>query len=150
MGTNKRVGFDEPHSSNLKMVIALNRATNQLNRRAATIFRKHGLTFMQFAVLEALYHKGDLKIGEIVEKILATGGNMTVVIRNLAKSNLIEKRSTPEDRRAAIISLTAKGREIMDRTFPDYLEDLRAFMNHLGDSEKKSLVSMLKHLQQEG
>ncbi|NRT87461.1 DNA-binding MarR family transcriptional regulator [Clostridium beijerinckii] len=59
-----------------------------------------------------LYHKGDLRVSEILEKTLSTGGNMTVVIDNLAKDNLIERRPNPKDRRASLISLSEKGKNL--------------------------------------
>lgn len=59
-----------------------------------------GLTSSQFAVLEALYNKGDLKICEIIEKILTTSGNITVVIKNLEKEEFISKYPDPEDKRS--------------------------------------------------
>lgn len=149
MKTKKMKLYDKEHILDLKTVIALNRATNHLNRRALAVFRKHGLTMMQFAVLEALYHKGSLKVGEIIEKILTTGGNMTVVLKNLAKDGLITKRIDPEDSRAMLISITDKGSRVMERVFPEYLADLRDFLETISDSEKKNLVAVLKALRKE-
>lgn len=39
-------------------LIAMHRIVNELDRRTVAIARKYGLTLPQFAVLEALYHKG--------------------------------------------------------------------------------------------
>ncbi|NRT71882.1 DNA-binding MarR family transcriptional regulator [Clostridium beijerinckii] len=63
-------------------------------------------------MLEVLYHKGDLRVGEILEKTLSTGGNMTVIIDNLAKDNLIERRPDPKDMRASLISISEKGKNL--------------------------------------
>ena len=49
-------------------LIAMHRIVNELDRRTAAIARKYGLTLPQFAVLEALYHKGDLSVGELKER----------------------------------------------------------------------------------
>jgi len=46
--------------------------------------------------MEALYHLGDLKICEIIEKTLSTSGNMTVVIRNLEKESYITRYQSIE------------------------------------------------------
>ena len=145
----KRMSYGDSHAPNLKAVIALNRVTNNLNRRAATIFRSHGLTMMQFAVLEVLYHRGDLKIGEIIEKILSTGGNMTVVLKNLIKDGFVVKCADPADSRASVISITDEGRRKIEVLFPKYLEDLNDFMKGISADEKKMLISTLKVLQKE-
>lgn len=145
MENNKRL-FGQESVMDLRMVIGLNRSTNLLGRRAGQIFRKHGLTTMQFAVLEALYHKGDLKIGEIIEKVLTTGGNMTVVINNLAREGLVEKHPAPTDSRAFVISLTESGRARLEAVFPEYLIDMQKTMSALTDDEKRTVVKALKKL----
>ncbi len=143
MDKTKKELYDQKNALDLKAVIALNRTTNQVNRRANTIFRKHGLTSMQFAVLEVLYHKGDLKVGQITQKILSTSGNMTVVISNLAQEGMIRKCTDSSDSRASIISITEKGCNKMEEVFPEYLVDLEMGMTGLTDTEKQSLIALL-------
>ena len=150
MKTNHRISYGEDHTRNLKTVIALNRATNLLNRRASAVFWRHGLTMTQFAVLEVLYHKGDLAIGEIIRTILSTGGNMTVVLKNLTKEKLVTKRADPADSRVGIISITALGRRKMEALFPEYLEDLHDFLKSMPDEEKNTLTVLLKRMQRKG
>ncbi len=150
MKVRNRLPYGEKHEVNLKTVIALNRATNHLNRRAAAVFRRHGLTLMQFAVLEILYHRGALAVGEITRRILATGGNMTVVLKNLMKEGLITRCASFSDNRVAIVSLTARGAAKMEQLFPEYLEDLDDFLNCLPDAEKRALTTTLRIIQRSG
>jgi len=143
---NIKKSYGEGNDLNLKTVIALSRTNNKMQKRSNTIFREASLTTMQFSVLEVLYHKGDLKIGEIIKKILATGGNMTVVINNLEKEKLIEKRPDPTDSRASVISITDKGKKIMEEIFPNHLQDLETFFSKISEDEKKNLIQILKKL----
>ncbi len=138
--------FSKENMPDLKLVIALNRSVNTINRRLLAVLKRRGLTMMQFAVLEALYHKGDMKIGQLIEKVLTTGGNMTVVINNLAKEKLIQKRCDPTDSRAFIISITEKGAQRMREIFPEYVRDLGEAMDVFTDAEKQGLVALLKKL----
>jgi MarR family 2-MHQ and catechol resistance regulon transcriptional repressor len=147
MKVKTRLPYGEKHEVNLKAVIALNRATNHLNRRASAVFRRHGLTMMQFAVLEVLYHRGDLTVGEIIQKILTTGGNMTVVLKNLVKEGLITRCVAPTDNRVAIVSLSERGAAKIEQLFPEYLEDLADFLKCLPTEEKKALTATLKTMQ---
>lgn len=150
MQLKNRLPYGEKHELNLKTVIALNRATNHLNRRASAVFRRHGLTLMQFAVLEILYHRGALAVGEITKRILATGGNMTVVLKNLMKEGLIARGPSSSDNRVAIVSLTVRGAAKMEQLFPEYLEDLAGFLSCLPDVEKKALTTTLRIIQRSG
>ncbi len=131
---------------NLKMIIGLTRSTQRIRKRDADFLRLHHLTLPQFGVLESLYHLGDMRICEIVKKTLSTGGNMTVVINNLIKEDLIRRYKDPEDQRAYIIQLTETGYQLIEEIFPKHLDNVRDAFSHLSIDEKKQLSFLLKKL----
>ena len=143
---NNKISYGELNDLNLRLVIALSRCNQSVHKKNLKSVKDGGLTISQFGVLEALYHKGDLRISEIIEKMLTTGGNMTVVIDNLQKSGLIKRLSDPEDRRATLISITENGRELMDEVFPKHVEEVRGVLGGLTKEEKKILIMLLKKL----
>src|SRR5260370_41404513 len=53
-----------------------------------------------FAVLEALLHKGPLPVNEIGKKVLLTSGSITVAVDRLEAKGLVERRTHGPDRRA--------------------------------------------------
>ena len=131
---------------NLKALIALSRCTHDVHKREYKTIKEGGLTVSQFAVLEILYHKGDLRISEIMDKILSTGGNMTVVIDNLVKVNLVKRCSDPKDRRVNLISITDEGRSHISDIFPKHIENINQIFSNLTSVEKINLISLLKKL----
>ena len=60
----------------LKIFIGMSRAINKINRATNKVYGKYGLTSGQFAVLEALYHKGLVCRGS--RKVLSTSGTIPV------------------------------------------------------------------------
>src|SRR2546430_13116923 len=58
-----------------------------------------------FAVLEALLHKGPLPVNEIGRKVLLTSGSITVAVDRLETKKLVERRSSGTDRRGQVNSL---------------------------------------------
>lgn len=131
---------------NLKTLIALSRAGQQVHKKEYKTIKECGLTISQFAVLEVLYHKGDLKICDIIEKVLGTSGNITVVIKNLQKDELVTKCVDPEDKRAVYISITEKGKNIIKDMFPKHVENINEIFSVLSDEEKKTLIKIAKKL----
>lgn len=131
---------------NLSTLIALTRTTQSVHKREHRTIKEGGLTVSQFAVLEILYHKGDLRVCEIIEKALSTGGNMTVVIDNLVKDDLVRRCMDPQDRRVNLISITEKGRKLISDIFPRHLENIDEIFSVLTEEEKKSLINLLKKL----
>src|SRR6266496_4265950 len=67
-----------------------------------------------FAVLEALLHKGPLPVNEIGKKVLLTSGSITVAVDRLETKGLVERRAHGTDRRARIVHLTRAGRKLHD------------------------------------
>src|ERR1700681_2761892 len=70
-----------------------------------------------FAVLEALLHKGTLPINEIGKKVLLTSGSITVAVDRLETKKLVERRAHGTDRRARSSNLTKGGRKVMTPGF---------------------------------
>jgi MarR family 2-MHQ and catechol resistance regulon transcriptional repressor len=143
---NKKKTYGELSDLNLKVLISLSRCNQAVNKKTFNTMKKGGLTISQFAVLEVLYHKGDLRISEIIDKILSTSGNMTVVIDNLEKDELVKRSQDPMDRRASLISITDSGRALIEEIFPKHLENINELFNVLTLDEKKNLISTLKKL----
>ncbi|MBU3104975.1 MarR family winged helix-turn-helix transcriptional regulator [Clostridium gasigenes] len=129
---------------NLSTLVVFTRAEHKIHKIEYETIKKNGLTGAQFGVLEALYTKGDLKICEIIEKILTTSGNMTVVIKNLEKDGLVKKYSDPQDKRSTIISLTDKGKDIISNILPEHIINISKIFDILTDEEKLTLKKILK------
>lgn len=140
------IRYDEESQLNLKLVIAFSRSSLRLHRSTQRLVAEHGLTLPQFGVLEALYHLGDLRICEIIEKTLSTSGNMTVVVRNLEQEGLIQRLQDPADKRAFRIGITEKGRRIIAELFPDHLQELSRNLDKLGMDEKQELIRLMKKM----
>lgn len=144
MKTNKSYG--EQNDLNLKTLVALSKSFQSVRKRETTTIREGGLTLPQFAVLEILYHKGDLRICDIIERTLSTGGNMTVVVDNLAKDGLIARYPDPDDRRASLLSITEKGITLMEKIFPNHVNNISGIFDILTTEEKQDLILLLKKL----
>ena len=143
---NNPIKYNEIETTNLKLVIGLYRSYTSLNRQTQQTLVKYKLTIAQFGVLEALYHLGDLKINDIIEKTLSTSGNITVVIKNLEKVCLIERYRDPNDSRICMIRLTSVGDELIHTIFPRHLMQLDRALKGLDFEEKKVLNKLLKKL----
>src|SRR5437762_12713161 len=64
-----------------------------------------------FAVLEALLHKGPLPVNEMGKKVILTRGAISVAVDHLEVKGLVERRAYGSDRRARIVHLTMEGRK---------------------------------------
>ena len=100
-----------------------------------------------FAVLEALLHKGPLPVNEIGKKVLLTSGSITVAVDRLEKRGLVERRAHGADRRARIVHLTREGRKLITRAYAQHAADLERLVSaSLTTAERATLIRLLKKI----
>src|SRR5678815_558664 len=85
------------------------KAGKSLEAHAFRSIEALGMCPSDFAVLEALLHKGPLPVNTIGKKVLLTSGSMTAAIDRLTSRGLVERRGDANDRRARIVHLTNAG-----------------------------------------
>ncbi|TYP93717.1 transcriptional regulator, MarR family [Fodinibius salinus] len=144
MGTHYEGSERELQTLNafIKLVRATESINNRLNRHHAEV----DLTVSQFGVLEALYHLGPLNQKSLGEKLLKSGGNITMVIDNLEKSGWVERQRDPEDRRAMLIHLTDEGEAFISSYFPQHLSRIVEEFDILSSQELEELATICKKL----
>lgn len=135
--------------TNGKLIIALARSYKAIHKESDAMLKSYGLTNGQFAVMEALYSKGDLTVSELIEKVLTTSGNMTVLISNLEKAGMVIRRKNEADKRGFIISLSEKGRMLMDEIFPKHMKSIGEKLSILSCEEKEEVISILRNIHRE-
>lgn len=128
----------------LHILIGMSRTLNKLNRNTITICTKYNLSLCQFGVLEALFHKGDLTIGQVKSVILSSDGTIPVVVRNLEKYKLIRRYENPNDKRSSILTLTDKGRDLISEVYPKNEAMIIDEMKVWSSSEKEDLLKLLR------
>jgi MarR family 2-MHQ and catechol resistance regulon transcriptional repressor len=100
-----------------------------------------------FAVLEALLHKGPLPINEIGKKVLLTSGSITVAVDRLESKGLVERRASGTDRRAKIVHLTKAGKDLSARVYADHAADMERLASaSLTKAERDTLIRLLKKI----
>jgi MarR family transcriptional regulator, 2-MHQ and catechol-resistance regulon repressor len=130
----------------LKLYIVLARARNAVGRRADADIARHGLSTGEFAILEALHHKGPLLLGELQRKILVSSGGVTYLVDRLEAAGLVERRECENDRRARYGALTEKGEALMREIFPAHAETIAVAVAGLTSEEKRQAIALLKKL----
>ena len=130
----------------LNAFIKLTRASNTLHQQLSRSLAEYNLTESQFGVLEALYHLGPLNQRSIGEKILKSGGNITMVVVNLEKQGWVDKSKDLNDKRSYTVRLTAEGEQLIKEVFPGHLQRISALFSCLDHNELKELSELCKKL----
>ncbi len=138
-GTNKEVRA-------LNAYINLFRAADSLAAGSNARLETAGLTTGQFGVLEALLHLGPLCQHELGEKLLCTGGNITLVVDNLERAGLARRERGRRDRRLVTVRLTPRGKKLIGKVFPRHATAIAVEMGHLTTTEQEHLRRLCRKL----
>lgn len=130
----------------LEAYIKLSRAAEAVNNRVNDHLHQQGLTVSQFGVLEALYYRGPLPVGQLAEKILRSSANLTLVVDNLAKRGLVTRARRPDDRRAVEVTLTDEGRALIAGLMPGHVAGVVAAFTVLSPEEQMTLAALCRRL----
>lgn len=130
----------------LKLWVVLSRAQAAVARHAEADIARHGLTLAEFAIIEVLYHRGPLLLGEVQRKILVSSGGVTYLVDRLEEKGLVERRHCPEDRRARYAALTPAGEKLMARIFPVHARSIARAEKGLSRSEQLQATALLRKL----
>ena len=105
-----------------------------------------GLGFSDFAVLEALRHKGPLPVNTIGRKVLLTSGSISSAVQRLERRGPVRRRQAAADGRVFEVHLTPEGQKLIDDLFTRHRDRLDALVDILSPDERKELLRLLKKL----
>ena len=144
MAVNFQVGKEEQEA--LGLITKMTRSLDAVERKTLVYLSDIGLTASQFGVLEALYHLGPMCQKEVAGKVLKSTGNITTVIDNLEKRQLVQRHRSTEDRRYIQLHITDEGRQLIESFFPAHMQRLVQCFSVLTAEERHELARITKKL----
>jgi len=124
------------------------KALFSLRNSIRPIFAQWGLTGPQWRVFRILGEAGDegLMPGQISERLSFTHGNATGIVDKLEEAGLAERAPHPDDRRAILVRLTARGQELNREVGPAFDKRVTEMLSCLSSAEKSQLAAYLNRL----
>ncbi len=142
----KRSKAEKDSAAALKAWVVLARAYLAISRHVTADVARYDLTASEFGILEALYHKGPLLLGDLQRKILVTSGGVTYLVDRLEAKGLVTRESFPGDKRSRFAVLTPDGSALIRQIFPGHAKRLAKVLGALTPKEQKRLTGMLRTL----
>ncbi len=133
---------------NNEAVFKIVRTAEALVKRANVFFKKYKVTAAQYNVLDVLDSStGRVNQNYIGDQLVVSRSNVTGIVDRLEKLGYVTREGDPRDRRVKFVSLTAKGRDLIERAGDDYFSALGEIMRFLGDKEKESIVKIVSKIE---
>ena len=126
---------------------SLLRAEASVRRRLSADLEREGLSASGFSVLVVLTTAGgELELRALRRRLQTSKANATEVVTTLEGRGLVVRSRLASDRRAAAVTLTARGQEMVERLFPEHTERVRRAFEVLDEDEKRSLAEICRKL----
>src|SRR5262249_4803916 len=113
----------------------------EIRRRLREVF---GVTLPRFDLMAQLDRApSGMTLGELSQRMMVSNGNVTGLVDRLLAQGLVDRKPSPTDRRAQIVSLTAEGRKsfrAMARTNGNWIGEM---FSELSPSEIDELMRLL-------
>lgn len=144
MGSRYRGTKEEVRA--LSAYITLMRAADSLTDRTHAGLERRGLTASQLGVLEALHHCGAMCQSALAGKLLRSGASITVMLDHLESRGLVARVRSREDRRFVTVGLSAKGKALIERIFPEHAREITSAFKTLSAAEQEQLRVLCRKL----
>ena len=111
--TDMEVRAHADHHASLRLWLRLLSTTTRIEDTIRQRLREEfGITLPRFDLMAQLEREAEgLTMGELSRRMMVTGGNVTTIVDQLEKEQLVQRQSLPGDRRAFRVSLTDAGRQ---------------------------------------
>lgn len=127
----------------------LSRASRVLERGLAPTFSASDLNGGEFDVLATLRRAGSpyrMTPKRLSEAAMLSSGAMTNRLDRLERAGLVARHPDPSDRRGTLVSLTAEGKDLVEKVVIEHVENERRLLDALSPEERETLSALLRKL----
>jgi MarR family transcriptional regulator, organic hydroperoxide resistance regulator len=141
----ERIGGQHLDFAAMAAVSNIYRAANAIRHHMEQkVLADEDLSWAAFTVLFVLWIWGDQQTRHLAAEAGVTKGTLTGVLKTLEKRGLARRRGHDADGRLVLVSLEARGREVIERLFPAFNEGEALVSASLTEREKYHLASLLR------
>ena len=99
-----------------QLCFSLYAANMAVNRTYKPMLDQVGLTYPQYLVLSTLWERDELTVSAIADRLSLESSTITPLVKRLELAGFLTRERNPKDERQVIVSLTAQGRSLNEKT----------------------------------
>src|SRR5262245_26075503 len=127
----------------------IGRAARYQDRGLAGVFAPHGLSRADFDGRASLGRMGPpyaLSRSALSEAVMRSSGAMSQRLASLEREGLVERSMDRGDRRGVVVTLTRRGRKLVEAVAGEHLANERRLLGPLTAKEQEALAGLLRKL----
>jgi DNA-binding MarR family transcriptional regulator len=113
--------------------------------------KSKGLSMPQISILMQLHHKGPCGMSEVSNRFDISAAAASQLVEKLVHAGYLDRAEDPSDRRAKLLTLSAKGEELIQRGTEEryhWLDDLTSKLSTLEQTKVVEALNILTNAAQ--
>jgi DNA-binding MarR family transcriptional regulator len=136
-----------PSAVDLDAAARLRAIVGKLSKRLSAASRGTGLTQTQLSALGVIARLGPIRMSDLADIENVNPTMLSRVVAHLDEAGLVRRRTDADDRRAALVEVTAAGRKTHDRLRAERGRVLADGLGRLDPSDRERLEAALPALE---
>ena len=129
-----------------RVMIALRKIIQALDLNSRQLVKRVGLTGPQLVVLQEIAHLGEVNVGEIARAVSLRQATVTGILERMEKRGLIIRRRSQHDKRRVLVSITDRGKTVLQEAPPLMQETFVERFYSLQEWEQNMILVSLQRL----
>ena len=129
-----------------RIVSALRRIMRGVELHSSRLVEQCGLTGPQLAVLRAVEDAGPAPLGQIARDVHLSHATVSGIVTRLAAQNLVDRTRSETDQRSVLLTITARGTEVVQSAPPLLQDRFRGELNALESWERTQILATLERV----
>ena len=121
-------------------------ATAVRNHLERTVLSREDLSWTAFVVLWVTWIWEPIETRQIADEGGFSKATLTGVLGTLESRGLVKRSKSKDDGRLVIVQLTAAGRKLMDKLFPEFNREEKYVVETLNATAKKEVADHLREI----
>lgn len=113
-------------------------------RREDNALAQGKISCPQMVAMNLAAERGEVTVGEIVRQLSSEKSAVSVLLERLVKQGLMRRRHDDKDRRLVWMSLTPKGRKVIDQILSQKRISLKAIFKPIPQREREQYLAVLR------
>lgn len=107
-------------------------------------FKQKGLSLPQFGLMMCILHSPGIRVNQVAEMLGVSTPTVSIAVRKLERQGWLRRKHDPEDKRAALLFLSAKAEILARQVGKRRRKYVNEFMAALTAVEQEQLLNLLE------
>ncbi|MFL0811046.1 MAG: homoprotocatechuate degradation operon regulator HpaR [Agarilytica sp.] len=110
------------------------------------VLNEHEITEQQWRVVRELHKHGEMNAQRLAQESCILSPSLSRILARFTDDGVVVRKADKQDQRAQNIRLSAKGKRLHDRIYPQLERQYKAMTKSMGNEKLTRLKDLLQHV----